>query len=70
MSATSCPPSTTVIYSGGKVSATSFLIISVHAGDFELVLMTAVFPPEMLAARTPKLKSRGKLNGLMIRVTP
>ena len=70
MSATSCPPSTTVTYSSGKVSAIIFFSASVHAADFELVLSTAVLPPEMLAASTPSVRRIGKLNGEMISDTP
>ena len=38
--------------------------------DLELALITAVLPPAILAARTPRDKSIGKLKGLIIRVTP
>ena len=70
MSATSCPPSITVTYSGGKVSAMSFISAFVLAADFELVFNTAVLPPEMLAASTPSVRRIGKLNGEMMSETP
>ena len=42
----------------------------VQLTDLELALITAVFPPAMLAASTPSESVNGKLNGLMIRLTP
>ena len=41
-----------------------------QAGDFELVLMTAVLPPAIAATSTPNDSVNGKLNGLMISDTP
>ena len=70
MSATSWPPSMTVTYFSGNVSEMSFLSARVHEADFELVFITAVLPPLILAARTPSVRRTGKLNGLMIRDTP
>ena len=70
MSATSWPPSITVTNSSGKVSATSSFSARVLAADLELVLSTAVLPPEMAAARTPRVSRMGKLKGLMISDTP
>ncbi len=48
----------------------TFFIVSVQCADLELALITAVLPPAMLAANTPKDNKNGKLNGLMIRDTP
>ena len=47
-----------------------FLSASVLAADLELVLSTAVLPPEMLAASTPSVRRIGKLNGEMMSDTP
>ena len=70
MSATSCPPSRRVTYSGGKTLVIKSLSTAVLAEDFELAFMTTVLPPERLAATTPRVRSMGKLKGLMTRVTP
>ena len=60
----SCPPSMTAMYFSGKASAISFCRTAVHAGVFELVFMTAVFPPAIAAARGPSVSVKGKLKGL------
>ena len=70
MSATSWPPSITVTNSSGKVAEIISFRARVLAADLELVLSTAVLPPEMLAARTPKVSRMGKLKGEMISDTP
>ena len=52
------------------MSAISRCRARVEAADLELVFITAVLPPAMLAARTPRVSRIGKLKGLMIRLTP
>ena len=38
--------------------------------DFELALRIAVLPPAMAADKTPSERRKGKLKGLIIKVTP
>ena len=57
-------------YSEGKHSEIISFRRAVLAGDLELALITAVFPPAMAAVSTPRESRKGKLYGLMIRDTP
>ena len=57
----------TVIYSSSNVSAIISFNACVQALDLLLVLIKAVFPPEIAAAKTPIDNNIGKLNGEIIK---